>query len=159
MDQNAKRLLLQKIPYGLYVVTTQDGDNRSGFTVTWLSQVSFRPPLVAMAVAKGSQNHTAVRRAGFAAIHFLSKSSAEIADRFILPTRRKPDKFEGLAVGKGATGAPVLEDAIGVLEGRLVHQLETMGDHDLYVFEITNAILRRDEAILELRDTKMSYGG
>ena len=44
-------------------------------------------------------------------------------------------------------------------EARLVRTLETMGDHDVYVFEILHATMRRDEAILELRDTKLSYGG
>ena len=159
MDEKAKRALLRRIPSGLYVVTTQDGDRRNGLTVNWLTQVSFRPPLVAMAIAKACANAPMIRSAGTVAIHFLPKDAAKLAERFVTPTRRMPDKFEGLAVAEGITGAPVLEDAIGVLEGRLVHRLDTMGDHDLYVFEIIHATLRRDEAILELRDTRLSYGG
>jgi len=159
MDQNAKRTLLRKIPYGMYVVTTQDGDRRNGLTVTWLSQVSFRPPLVAMAVAKACRNYPMIRRAGVVAIHFLPKSGAKTANLFILPTRRKPDKFEGLAVAQGVTGAPVIDDVMGVLEGRLVHTLETIGDHDVLVFEIVEARLGRDEPLLYLSDTTLQYAG
>lgn len=159
MDEKAKRALLRRIPYGLYVVTMQDGDRRNGLTVNWLTQVSFRPPLVAMAIAKACQNAPMIRSAGTVAIHFLSKDAAKTAEHFVTPTRRMPDKLAGLDVSEGITGAPVLEEAIGVLEGRLVHRLETMGDHDLYVFEIIHATMGRDEAILELRDTKLSYGG
>ena len=159
MDQKAKHALLRRIPCGLYVVTTQDGDRRNGLTVNWLTQVSFRPPLVVMAIAKACQNAPMIRSAGTVAIHFLPKDGAKTAEHFVTPTRRMPDKLAGLDVSEGITGAPVLEEAVGVLEGRLVHRLETMGDHDLYVFEIIHATMRRDEAILELRDTRMNYGG
>jgi len=159
MDEKAKRALLRRFPSGLFVVTTQDGDRRNGLTVNWLTQVSFRPPLVAMAIAKACQNAPMIRSAGTVAIHFLSKDSVKLAERFVTPTRRMPEKFAGLDVSEGITGAPILEEAIGVLEASLLHHLETVGDHDVYVFEIVRATLRRDEPILELRDTKMSYGG
>jgi flavin reductase (DIM6/NTAB) family NADH-FMN oxidoreductase RutF len=115
--------------------------------------------MVAMAIAKACANAPMIRSAGTVAIHFLPEDGAKIAERFVTPTRRMPDKLAGLDVSEGVTGAPILEDAIGVLEARLVHRLETMGDHDVYVFEILHAQLRRDGAILELRDTQMSYGG
>ena len=159
MDEKAKRALLRRFPSGLFVVTTQDGDRRNGLTVNWLMQVSFRPPLVAMAIARACRNAPMIRSAGTVAIHFLPRDGAKLAERFVTPTRRMPDKFAGLEVSEGITGAPILEEAIGVLEARLLHRLETVGDHDVYVFEIVHATLRRDEPILELRDTKMSYGG
>jgi len=159
MDEKAKRALLRRIPYGLYVVTTLDGDRRNGLTVNWMTQVSFRPPMVAMAIAKACQNAPMIRSAGTVAIHFLPKDGAKTAERFVTPTRRMPDKFAGIDVTEGVTGAPILADAIGVLEARLVHTLETVGDHDLCVFEILHATMLRNEPILELRDTKMSYGG
>ena len=46
MNEKAKSELLHKLTYGLYVLTSQDGDERGGMLVTWVMQASFDPPLV-----------------------------------------------------------------------------------------------------------------
>jgi len=158
MNEKAKRALLEKIPYGLYVVTAQHEGKRNGLTVNWLTQVSFRPPLVAMAIARDCQNHPLIAKAARVAIHFLPEDGEALAQQFVVPTRRTPDKFLGTRVADEG-GLPILEGVVGVLEGRLVHKLETVGDHDLFVFEIVDARLDRDGAVLKLADTRMTYAG
>ncbi|MDP3939160.1 MAG: flavin reductase family protein [Deltaproteobacteria bacterium] len=158
MDEKARRLLLQNIPYGLFVVTAQDKGQRNGLTVNWLTQVSFRPPLVAMAIARACQNHPLIAKAGRVAIHFLPKTGEALAQRFVVPTRRTPDKFFGAAV-KDDAGPPILEGVVGVLEGKLVQKVETIGDHDIFVFEIVDARLDQDGSVLKLADTRMTYAG
>ncbi|MGH7199666.1 MAG: flavin reductase, partial [Planctomycetaceae bacterium] len=46
--------------------------------------------------------------------------------------------FEGIRVTRGRTGLPVLAEALGYLEGRVVERLDA-GDHRLYLVEITGA--------------------
>ncbi len=43
------------IPYGLYVLASRDGDNYGAGTINWVTQTSFKPPLVAMGVKKDSK--------------------------------------------------------------------------------------------------------
>ena len=44
------------IPYGLYVMTAKDKDGRIlDATVNWITQASFKPPLVAVGVKADSQ--------------------------------------------------------------------------------------------------------
>ena len=51
MDDNSKKTALRMIPYGLYVMTVEDEDGRiSVATVNWVTQASFKPPLLAVGV-------------------------------------------------------------------------------------------------------------
>ena len=53
------------IPYGLYVMTAEDKDGRiSAATVNWVTQASFKPPLVAVGVKADSQIHDIIKTAG-----------------------------------------------------------------------------------------------
>jgi flavin reductase (DIM6/NTAB) family NADH-FMN oxidoreductase RutF len=47
MDADAKKTALRMIPYGIYVLTADDGKGNVGAaTVNWVTQGSFAPPLV-----------------------------------------------------------------------------------------------------------------
>ena len=47
MDSDAKKAVLRMIPYGLYVLTADDGaGNVAAATVNWVTQTAFAPPLV-----------------------------------------------------------------------------------------------------------------
>ena len=45
MDQDAKKTALRMIPYGIYVLTADDGKgNVAAATVNWVTQTAFAPP-------------------------------------------------------------------------------------------------------------------
>ncbi len=45
MDAEAKKIALRMIPYGIYVLTADDGKGNVGAaTVNWVTQGSFAPP-------------------------------------------------------------------------------------------------------------------
>ena len=46
LDADAKKVLLRKIPHGLFVCGVREGDEVNGFTASWVTQGSFEPPLV-----------------------------------------------------------------------------------------------------------------
>src|SRR3954453_22690405 len=64
MDEAAKKTVLRLFPYGLYAVTATDGAVASGMTANWLTQVSFEPPLVAVAVERDARTLALIRAAG-----------------------------------------------------------------------------------------------
>ena len=49
LDADAKKVLLRKIPHGLFICGVRNGDEVNGFTASWVTQGSFEPPLVVMA--------------------------------------------------------------------------------------------------------------
>ncbi|MDP7346375.1 MAG: flavin reductase, partial [Anaerolineales bacterium] len=62
MDADAKKTVLRKITYGLYVLTASAGDELAAGTVNWLSQASFTPPLVMIGVKTDSGVHALIER-------------------------------------------------------------------------------------------------
>jgi flavin reductase (DIM6/NTAB) family NADH-FMN oxidoreductase RutF len=56
----------------------------------------------------------------------------------------------------------VLEGAAAVIECRVVHLLDTGGDHDLLVGEVVNALILKEgnaDTTLTLPDLKWNYAG
>ena len=52
MDAALKKSALRLFTYGLYAVTAKHGDEVSAMTVNWISQASFDPPMIMLAVLK-----------------------------------------------------------------------------------------------------------
>ena len=51
MNSDHKKTVLRMIPYGIYVLTSDDGKgNISAATVNWVTQTAFAPPLVVVGV-------------------------------------------------------------------------------------------------------------
>ena len=56
---------------GMFILTSRSGVRYGAAVVAWLSQASFRPPLVMAAVRKGSRVFECLLQSGVAAIHVL----------------------------------------------------------------------------------------
>ena len=62
LDLEAKKVLLRKIPHGLFICNVREGDEINGFTASWVTQGSFVPPLVVMAVRSDGSSHETIKR-------------------------------------------------------------------------------------------------
>jgi flavin reductase (DIM6/NTAB) family NADH-FMN oxidoreductase RutF len=144
---------------GLYVMTSRSGDRYGAATVTWVSQASFRPPLVVAAVRQDSNVFACLRESGAAAVHILGRDQQEMARRFFAPTRANGDGLNGEPFRSGATTAPILENAPAYLEGRVLRILDGLGDHALVVLEVVNAECREQVPPLTVADSPWEYGG
>jgi flavin reductase (DIM6/NTAB) family NADH-FMN oxidoreductase RutF len=89
---------------------------------------SMDPPRLIACTSHQNLTHELVDRSGVLAVHVLGRAQAHLVERFGLQSGRFADKFEGLAYRLGETGAPILDDCLGWVEGRVLHSMET-GDH------------------------------
>src|SRR5205823_6803381 len=63
MNQDAKKTALRMIPYGIYVLTADDGKgNVSAATVNWVTQTAFAPPLVVVGVKTDSGAYSILKQ-------------------------------------------------------------------------------------------------
>jgi len=150
--------VLRQITYGLYVVTARDGQQVAGGTVTWLSQCSMKPPLVMIGVQQDSALRAVLDRARAFAAHIVGQGQRALANAFFKPATLHNGLINGYAFREGQTGAPILIDAPAWFECRVTDEL-TRGDHVVYVAEVVDAVVQREEEPLTLRDTGLSYGG
>lgn len=167
MDAAKKKTALRMIPYGLYVLTAEGKDGRvTGATVNWVTQASFEPPLVAVAVKADSQAHGIIKDAGAFALNVLGKGQQSLAFAFFKPVEREGQSIGGEEFHAGMAGAPILESTPAFVECTVVDVVER-GDHSIFVGEVVDAGIssepegRPDEATLWLRDLgeKVFYGG
>jgi flavin reductase (DIM6/NTAB) family NADH-FMN oxidoreductase RutF len=160
MDPQIKKQALRLLTYGLYVVTAADGTSVAAGSVNWLSQASFEPPLVMVAIKKDSGLHAIVAGSDALAVNVLAARQKEMASAFFRSTQVKDGKLNGYAFELGPkTGAPLLLDLPAWFEARVTDAV-ARGDHTVYLAEVINAGLRDPEAKpMVLRDTGWFYGG
>nr|AIA16653.1 Flavin reductase like domain protein [uncultured bacterium]AIA18840.1 Flavin reductase like domain protein [uncultured bacterium] len=159
MDNQAKSDLLNKLTYGLYVLTSQDGDARGGMLVTWVTQASFEPPLLAVAVLSTAHTTEVMKKSATFALNFMADEQRNQAAAFGKKFAKVGDKLSGFPYHAGAaTGSPILDDALGYLECRITGWLPG-GDHDVALAEIVDAQLNRDSALMTTVSAGMSYAG
>jgi len=167
MDEEQKKMALRMIPYGIYILTCESEDGTvSAATVNWVTQASFKPPLVATAVKLESLAHGLVKARGVFALNILGQGQGDIAYGFFKSAEREGNTIGGCSFSAGTTGSPILDDTTAFVECRLVDTVE-MGDHSVFVGEVVNAGIpkpfegRADQAVLAMADLgdKVFYGG
>lgn len=86
MNNDAKKAVLRMIPYGIYVLTADDGKgNIAAATVNWVTQSAFAPPLVVVGVKADSGTYETVKAARVFALNMLGKDQKGLAFTFFKP--------------------------------------------------------------------------
>ncbi|HLZ69262.1 MAG TPA: flavin reductase family protein [Dehalococcoidia bacterium] len=161
MDERAeaaKKTTLLMIPYGLYVLGVKDGDDLNAGTVNWVTQCSFKPPLVAMGVKKDSHLYSQLKSAKTFALSFLESGQKDVAFAFFRPAKVEGNAISGQPFETAETGAPIISSAPAWVEGRIVGEVDS-GDHSCMVGEVTNAGLKHEAKLLTLDEVGVKYGG
>jgi flavin reductase (DIM6/NTAB) family NADH-FMN oxidoreductase RutF len=168
MNASTKKFALRMIPYGVHILTSIDpAGTPVAATVHWVTQTSFDPPLVTVALRPGAPIYQAIRHSNRFALHMLGKDDA--AEAFAFQTRPaivEGDTLSGWGFKYSETGLPLLHDAPGVLECTLRAVIE-FGDHHPVIGEVTQAFMRLpeqdrpDKMILHLMEmgNTIYYGG
>jgi flavin reductase (DIM6/NTAB) family NADH-FMN oxidoreductase RutF len=147
------------ISNGMYVVTSRSGDKYGGATVTWLSQASFKPPLIMAAIRPDSNVFDCLTESGSALVHMLGADQQEIARRFLSTTDVANGMMNGVPFSPGPEGMPVLGDMPAHVVCRVVQIINDRGDHALVLLEVVDAVVHRDTPPLLVADSPWTYGG
>ena len=158
LDLEAKKVLLRKIPHGLFICGVREDDQINGFTASWVTQGSFEPPLIVMAVRAEGSSHGIIQRTKRFSLNLLREDQKELAAVFFKPQIGLGGRFESTPYSFGELGLPILADCIGGVECELVGQV-VHGDHTVFVGEVKSANLINDTNALDLSATGWTYGG
>lgn len=132
IEERSFRKALGCFPTGVAVVTTTDGAGRPvGVTVSSFTSLSLHPPLVLFCLDRRTGGLDAFRDGGFS-VNVLREDQREVSIRF---ASRRDDKFDGIDTTTGATGAPVLPDALAVLDC-VVESVVEGGDHFIFIGKV-----------------------
>ena len=160
MNAAAKQTVLRHFTYGLYALTVKRDGDEHGITANWVSQASFAPPMVAVAVESTSKMIEMIRDAHHFAVSVFHEGQRDLADKLGRGASGASPKLKGIKTKPGPiSGAPVLADALGWVECRVVATLPS-GDHTLVLGEVVEAGIEHEGAQpLTLQASGLKYSG
>ncbi len=158
-----RRRVLWKMPYGLYVVGSRDGDERNLMTLNWATQVSFDPKLVGIGVEKDAYTHKLISNGGAFSLLILDREDRAIVRKFVKPVEVDLDAktLNGFAFHDGLSGAPILDQAVAYVDCRVTNPVDC-GGHTFFIGEVVDTRFQagnEEVEVLRMEDTRMSYGG
>ncbi|MEQ9549426.1 MAG: diflavin flavoprotein [Coleofasciculus sp. G3-WIS-01] len=125
-----------RIVGSLCVVAAQRGNVRSGMLASWVTQASFNPPGITVAIAKDraveSLSHT-----GDSFVLNILKEGMNVRRHFLQSFAPGDDRFAGLETEMAENGCPIIKDALAYLECTVQSRMDC-GDHWLVYAVIDN---------------------
>ena len=138
--------IFRKMSYGVYILTTMDGERPVGCVVNSVMQITSEPARIAVSVNHNNYTNQCIDRSGLFAFHILSEGSdASMIGTFGFQSGRDVDKFEGLQWEK-RDGVPVMASGFnGYVICRVVDRMET-STHTVFLGEVVDAVVSDGES-------------
>lgn len=140
---------MYKLTYGLFVLTTTDGEKQNGCIVNTVSMITDNPKRITVFVNKANYTEELLRKTGFFNVSVLTeKTPFDIFKQFGFASGRDTDKFANTAYPKTENGLYYIpEYANAVLSGKVIDAYD-YGTHTLFVAEVTEGkVLSSDKSV------------
>jgi len=147
---------LGRLSGGLYVVTARQEERASAMVASWVSQASFEPPGLTVAVAKDRAIEALMQVGDRFVLNILREDNHQGLLRHFL--KRFPpgaDRFAGVSILDGvAEGGPVLGDALAYLGCRVLQRMEGP-DHWIIYAEVEQGNVADSQAATAVHHRKV----
>lgn len=145
MSPALERRAFRDLSYGLYIVTSRDGDRLNGQIANTAIQVTSDPARVAVIINKQNLTHEYISKSKVFAVSVLDETAPMI---FIGPfgfrSGREIDKLSKVEYKEGVTGCPlVTEHALSVLEAKVIDEID-LGTHTVFIGDVLSAEVLRE---------------
>jgi len=152
--------ILRMFNYGLFVAASAAPDGPRAATVSWATQASFEPKLIAVAMRKGTAICEAVQASQRFALHVVGAQQADFAKAFFKAPLGADGEMGGYRYGLSERGVPILGAAAAWLECEVVEEVNRSGDHAIFIASIVDGdVSVPGMEALALRETPWHYGG
>ena len=131
---------LFKIGYGLYVVTSRDGDKDNGLIVNTVSQLTDTPLRVAVNINKANYSHDIIKKTGVLNVNCLNTEAPfSVFQDFGFVSGKDKNKFEGKEIIRSENGLPVLDKYINAFISLKVENYVDLGTHGMFICTVTES--------------------
>lgn len=131
---------LNKIGYGLYVVTSNDGNKDNGLIVNTVTQLTDNPFRVAVNINKANYSHHVIKQTGKMNVCCLSVDAPfKVFETFGFRSGRAVDKFSGSEILRSDNGLVFLPRYINAFMSLKVEQYVDLGTHGMFICSVTEA--------------------
>ena len=142
---------LFKIGYGLYVITSNDGNRDNGMIGNTVSQLTSNPNRIAVCINKQNYSHHVIKQSGVMNVNCLSVDAPfKVFETFGFQSGRNVDKFKDWETLRSDNGLVFLPKYINAFMSLKVEDYLDYDTHGLFICSVTEARVISD------RDT-MTY--
>jgi flavin reductase (DIM6/NTAB) family NADH-FMN oxidoreductase RutF len=143
MDPSSFTDALRKFPLAVSIVTVGRGGSENALTVSWATPASFDPPMFLVALDRLHYSIDFVKSTKNFAVNVLAEGQERLAGQFARQSMQGEDKLAGVTLREGATGAPILAEALAFFDCELSSVVEA-GDHLLLLGRVVEVGVLRD---------------
>lgn len=127
--------ILRSLSYGVYVVSTLDGDRKTGCIANSIMQITSSPATIAVSMNHDNYTNSCMDKTGTFAVSILSEESdPSIIGQFGFQSGRDVNKFDNVA-HEMKSGMPVIADSCGYVVCKIIDRMET-SSHTVFLGEI-----------------------
>ncbi|MEQ9483482.1 diflavin flavoprotein [Coleofasciculus sp. F4-SAH-05] len=146
---------LGRISGGLYIITAQKGDIKSAMLASWVSQASFKPLGLTIAVAKDRAIESLMQVSDRFVLNILEEGNYQALMKHFL--KRFPpgaDRFEGVNTQTATNGSPILTDALAYVECKVESRME-LSDHWIVYATVDAGRVSKADALTAVHHRKV----
>lgn len=136
----------------LCVLSAKRGDVTSAMLASWVSQATFTPPGLTIAVAK-DRSIEALMYAGDKFVLNILAEGRELRKHFMKNFAPGEDRFAGVETTESSNGCPVLTAALAYLECEVVSRMEC-GDHWVVYAAVDSGHLLQNDGVTAVHHRK-----
>jgi flavin reductase (DIM6/NTAB) family NADH-FMN oxidoreductase RutF len=143
-----------RIVGSLCIVTTQQEDVSSAMLASWVSQATFNPPGLTVAIAKDRAIESLLHHDNPFVLNILGEGKyLGLMKHFLKPFNPGEDRLAGVNAKPAANGCPILEDAVAYLECRVDNRMDC-GDHWLMYAVVEDGAVQDTERLTAVHHRK-----
>lgn len=146
---------LGRISGGLYIITAQKGDIKGAMLASWVSQASFQPLGLTIAVAKDRAIESLMHVGDRFVLNVLEEGNYQALMKHFL--KRFPpgaDRFAGVKTQAAENGSPILADALAYMECHVVSRME-LTDHWIVYATVDVGRVSKPDALTAVHHRKV----
>jgi flavin reductase (DIM6/NTAB) family NADH-FMN oxidoreductase RutF len=134
----------------VFVLSVDANGKPSGMIASWVTQTSFHPPLISVAIGKTRNTYTLVKQSREFVIAIANKALEPAVKIFGTKSGRNVDKFAETKIqytNSKYLKTPILTDATFNFECKVINEVET-GDHVLFIGEVVAAWRNEEKKVM-----------
>lgn len=146
---------LGRISGGLYIITAKKGEVKSAMLASWVSQASFKPLGLTIAVAKDRAIESLMQVGDKFVLNVLEEGNYQgLMKHFLKRFAPGADRFAGIKTQAAENGSPILTDALAYIECHVVTRMEC-SDHWIIYSTVDNGRVSKADALTAVHHRKV----
>lgn len=146
---------LGRISGGLYIITAKKGEIKSAMLASWVTQASFQPLGLTIAVAKDRAIESCMQVGDHFVLNVLEEGNYQgLMKHFLKRFPPGADRFAGVKTQPAENGSPILTDALAYIECKVSSRME-LSDHWVVYAAVDAGRVSKSEALTAVHHRKV----